>query len=255
MNVKILKIVLGLFLFIFFMAPVVNYHTLDLEQAEKNIRIALEKREKMRAYLTGRFDQTKHPDFVIISERYSMGGVRMYLRKEAYADFIRMHQAAARDGVNLLIASATRNFDYQTMLWNRKWSTYRGDEVERFNKILEYSAAPSTSRHHWGTEIDINGADPAYFSTPVGIRVYDWLSKNAKDYGFCQTYNEKGGDRMTGYNEEKWHWSYLPLARDFTQEYKEIVNEEDIYGFGGDTLVAELNLIENYVLGINPECL
>jgi len=265
-NIKVLKIVLGLFLFIFFLAPVLNHDNLDLEQQEINEKLALEKIAEKRAYLTGRFDQTKHEDFVVISEQYSMGGNKMYLRKEAYADFIKMRKAASRDGINLLIASATRNFDYQRGLWNRKWSGASlvegknlsvsiSSELERFNKILEYSAAPSTSRHHWGTDIDINGAEPAYFDTPKGIAEYEWLTKNAKEYGFCQTYTAKGEERLSGYNEEKWHWTYTPLSRNFTKEYQTIVMEADIYGFSGEAQVPTLNLIENYVLAINPDCL
>ena len=79
--------------------------------------------------------------------------------------------------------------------------------------------------------------------------------KNTPLFGFCQTYNLKGNIRPTGYNEEKWHWSFLPLSRAFTQEYKKIITEEDIKGFLGDENVSALNLINNYVLAINPECL
>ena len=129
------------------------------------------------------------------------------------------------------------------------------DELARFKKILEYSAAPTTSRHHWGTDIDINDADPEYFETEQGKKEYEWLKANAPEFGFCQVYNTKDEGRMSGYNEEKWHWSYLPLAITLTQEYKEIVKEKDIFGFPGDEFVAEQNLIEDYVLSINPACL
>ena len=30
---------------------------------------------------------------------------------------------------------------------------------------------PGTSRHHWGTDIDFNSVDPAYFKTATGIKV------------------------------------------------------------------------------------
>jgi hypothetical protein len=126
---------------------------------------------------------------------------------------------------------------------------------ERFEKILEYSAVPSTSRHHWGTDIDINGVSPTYFDTAEGMKQYEWLKKNAPLFGFCQTYNLKGSLRATGYNEEKWHWSYLPLSVNFTEEYKRLVKDEDIKGFMGDEYVSEENLINNYVLSINPECI
>jgi hypothetical protein len=85
--------------------------------------------------------------------------------------------------------------------------------------------------------------------------VYEWLTKNASAFGFCQPYNKKGNTRTVGYNEEKWHWSYVPLAKTFTQEYKNLIQETEINGFMGDENVSKLNLINDYVLGINPECL
>ncbi len=37
------------------------------------------------------------------------------------------------------------------------------------------------------------------------------LTANAAKFGFCQPYNVKT-DRK-GYNEEKWHWSFMPLSK------------------------------------------
>jgi LAS superfamily LD-carboxypeptidase LdcB len=177
-----------------------------------------------------------------------------------------MVNAAKKEGMDLKIASATRNFDYQKNIWNNKWdgvtivngknlSTSMPDGLERFKKILEYSAAPGTSRHHWGTDIDINDANPQYFNSEKGQKIYAWLVENAPLFGFCQPYNQKGSGRPTGYNEEKWHWSYLPLAKSFTQEYKNLITDTDINGFLGDQYVVGQDLINNYVLSINPECL
>ena len=64
---------------------------------------------------------------------------------------------------------------------------------------------PSTSRHHWGTDIDINGFDD-YFSeeNKKANKEYRWLVINAPKFDFFQVYTEKGeGKRRTGYNEEK----------------------------------------------------
>jgi len=190
----------------------------------------------------------------------------MFLRKETLDAFLKMAEAADKDMIDLKIASATRNFDYQRGIWNNKWSGVTlvegndlsksiPDGLERFKKILEYSAAPGTSRHHWGTDIDINGAVPEYFATEKGQKVYEWLTKNAPSFGFCETYNLKGSARGTGYNEEKWHWSYLPLSQTFTQEYKNLIKNEDIKGFLGDEHVTSLDLINDYVLAVNPECI
>jgi len=179
------------------------------------------------------------------------------LRNETLNSFMEMSDAAAKDGVNLKIASATRNFEYQENIWNNKWNALPAsmDGLTKFKTVLDYSATPGTSRHHWGTEVDIDNANPQYFNTKEGKEVYNWLSKNASTYGFCQPYTAKGPERSTGYNEEKWHWSYVPLSKTFTEEYAKIISPSDLGGFDGDQYVPQLNLINNYVLGINPECL
>jgi len=218
-----------------------------------------------KTYLLGKFDPSVWPDFVQIPFEYTVARTKMYLRKETYASYEKMRNEALKSDIILNIASAARNFDYQKMLWNNKWNGITlvegqklpeifPDELERFRKILEYSAAPGTSRHHWGTDIDINGADSIYFDSEKGQKEYAWLHQNAWKFGFCQTYDQKGPNRASGYNEEKWHWSYLPLSVNFTEEYKNLIKEEDIKGFLGEEYVPSFNLINNYVLSINPDC-
>ena len=225
-----------------------------------------EKKAEQKIYLMGKFDPTQKESFVALPEEYNIGGYKMYLRKETLDAFSKMKAAASLDGVILKIASATRNFEYQKSIWNNKWTGFTivngknllksfPNELERFKKILEYSAVPGTSRHHWGTDLDINNANSEYFETKEGKKVYEWLIKNASTFGFCEPYNLKGTARLTGYNEERWHWSYVPLAKTFLQDYKNLIKEEDINGFNGDVYVSEQDLINDYVLSINPECL
>jgi LAS superfamily LD-carboxypeptidase LdcB len=113
---------------------------------------------------------------------------------------------------------------------------------------------PGTSRHHWGTDVDLNSMDPKYFDTEAGKKIYDWLKTNASAYGFGQPYCAKGADRATGYEEEKWHWSYLPIARQCTDAYQRKVKYSDITGFSGSETAEELKVIEDYVMGINKSC-
>ncbi|MES3031679.1 MAG: M15 family metallopeptidase [Patescibacteria group bacterium] len=270
LNINNFKRILPLLAFIFLLIPVATSSLLDFEQ-KKADQLALEKERlqkeaEQKIYLMGRFDPAERKDFVAVPTAYSIAPYQMYLRKETLNAFIDMAGAAHKDKINLNIASATRNFEYQKNLWNNKWngvtlvegkdlSKSIPDGTMRFEKILEYSAAPGTSRHHFGTDIDINGATPEYFETEKGKKVYEWLTENAPLFGFCQTYNLKGNSRPTGYNEEKWHWSYLPLARDLTEQYKNLIKDADIAGFDGDEYVSSLDLINNYVLSINPDCL
>jgi len=234
--------------------------------AEQQAQKKAEEQIQQKIYLMGEFNPTQREDFILIPPKYTTNENKMYLRKETLNAFLQMAEAANKDEIDLKIASATRNFDYQKNIWNNKWtgatlvdgknlSKSIPAGLERFKKILEYSAAPGTSRHHWGTDIDINDANPEYFNTEKGRQVYEWLVKNAPLFGFCQPYNLKGTGRPTGYNEEKWHWSYLPLSKTFTEEYKNLIKNEDIKGFLGDKYVPNLNLINDNVLGINPNCL
>ena len=270
MNKEFLKRTLPVIVFILFLIPVATSSLLDLEQKKANELISqrqkAEEEAEDRIYLMGKFDPAQRDDFILIPVEYTTDGNKKYLRKETYGAYLEMQKIAKMDGVELKIASATRNFDYQKNIWNNKWNSYTlvddqylsktiPDGLEIFKKILEYSAVPGTSRHHFGTDIDINNANPQYFNEESGKKVYDWLTKNAPLFGFCQTYNLKGSERLTGYNEEKWHWSYLPIAKELTQKYKKLIKEEDIKGFLGEEYVPFLNLINDYVLSINPDCI
>ena len=268
-----LKRILPALAFILLLIPIATSSLFNLQQKKANEMILEQKRAQKEAeentlkkiYLTGKFDPAQRDDFATVPAEYDIGGYKMYLRKETLKAFLDMAEAAAQENIKLSITSATRNFDSQRDLWNNKWNgitdIYGQDESaktegeERFNKILEHIAVPGTSRHHWGTEIDINGPTLDYFTTEQGKKEYGWLSKNAPMFGFCQTYNFKGSNRIVGYNEEKWHWSYLPLSKNFTQEYKNLIKDSAISGFDGDQYVSGKDLINNYVLSINPDCL
>lgn len=227
-----------------------------LENIQKEAQKIAKEKAEQKIYLMGKFDPSLREDFAPVPAEYNVSGYKMYLRKEALIAFSKMRAQAEAEGIILSIASATRNFDYQKDLWNKKWTTFTFvDGIARFKKILEYSAVSGTSRHHWGTDIDINDATPEYFNTEDGKKVYAWLTKNAPHFGFCQVYTAKNTERTNGYNEEKWHWSYLPLAKDFTEKYKKLISEKEISGFLGDEYVIDQNVITNYVLSINPECL
>ncbi|MEL6670390.1 MAG: M15 family metallopeptidase [Bacteroidota bacterium] len=220
------------------------------------------------SFLLGQFDPAKHANFARIADAHSAGSARgAYLNKEAYRAFVDMYDAAKADGVRLTIRSATRNFYRQQQIWEAKWNGKRKqngeiltqttpDPVERARKILATSSMPGTSRHHWGTDIDINAFENSYFKSGQGKVEYDWLVAHAHEHGFGQPYTEKGPSplRETGYEEERWHWSYLPLARQYLADYEQQVKVEMISGFDGAQTAKEINVIENYVSGISPDC-
>ncbi|NRD21361.1 M15 family metallopeptidase [Winogradskyella eckloniae] len=177
----------------------------------------------------------------------------LFLDTVVYKAFIKMYNAAAEQGVTLKIISGTRNFNEQKAIWERKWEKYNTlRPMERAKKILEYSSMPTSSRHHWGTDLDLNSLSNSYFSSGKGQDIYNWLQTNANAYGFYQVYTEKTNGR-TGYNLEKWHWSYLPLAHEYLNFYNFNIAAKDINGFKGAELANELNIIEDYVNGISKK--
>lgn len=216
-------------------------------------------------YLMGQFAPEHHAEFVKIDRKYADRDA-LYMRAEAYEAFIEMWDAAQKDGIPLVIRSATRNFDYQKGIWERKWNGQTilsdgsnaardiEDDVERALKILEYSSMPGTSRHHWGTDVDFNAFENSYFERGEGKLVFDWLEQHAQDYGFARPYTTKGSDRPFGYNEEKWHWSYLPLSTKMTQDAQYQLTDEMIKGFKGDHTPEAIGIVEKYILGIHKSC-
>ncbi len=84
--------------------------------------------------------------------------------------------------------------------------------------------------------------------------IYKWLVKYAGKYGFGQPYTS---GRDSGYNEEKWHWSYLPLAKQFLQAWNTLYlsnpsafNRKNL--FMGSEYAGHLAPV--YVNSISREC-
>jgi zinc D-Ala-D-Ala carboxypeptidase len=215
-------------------------------------------------YLIGDVDPTRDPRFKRVPSRMA-GREGLYGQVEAVEALTSMAEAAKLDGVNLKVVSAFRSFDDQKRIWENKWDgTTRveggalpqtvPDPRARALKILEFSSMPATSRHHWGTDFDLNNLTNEWFDAGEGKQVYDWLAANAARYGFCQTYTKKGPDRPDGYSEERWHWSYTPLSGPMLAAYPDMAGYEHVTGFLGSGTAREIDVIGKYVQGVNPQC-
>ena len=208
----------------------------------------------IKSDLIGKNQPDSHKEFVKIESEYTNKS-QIYMRKAAYTAFKSMYWDAKKCGIQLEIISATRNFDYQKGIWENKWKRpkYAGwQDLDKIRDIMKYSSMPGTSRHHWGTDIDLNSLTNTYFESGDGLKVYNWLKNFGKDYGFYQTYTSKDKGR-TGYNEEKWHWSYMPLASEYLQLYQDSIKYQDLKGFSGSGSAANIKAIEEYVLGIDHD--
>lgn len=171
-----------------------------------------------------------------------------YIHRDVLEPFLEMHAAAAKEGINLDIISVTRPFREQQIIWETRWNRNINPE-DAAKEVLKYIAMPGTSRHHWGTDIDVIGTKLYIYETDWGKKAYKWMIDNANDFGFYQVYT---ADRETGYNEEKWHWTYFPVSKQYQIQYREKINYSNIVGFPGWETAEKLNVIDNYVFGINP---
>jgi predicted deacylase len=99
---------------------------------------------------------------------------------------------------------------------------------DRLREILRFSSLPGTSRHHWGTEVDLNSVKPAEWepaakSKPAGrfFALGQWLQANAPSVGLVQAYTP---GRSGGYEPEAWHYSYAPISVGLRERYNKQVN-------------------------------
>jgi LAS superfamily LD-carboxypeptidase LdcB len=62
-------------------------------------------------------------------------------------------------------------------------------------------------------------------------------------------YTDKSKGR-TGYEAEKWHWSYMPVSSVMLDAFNELVSTEDISGFDGSAVADSIQIIDQFVNGI-----
>jgi D-alanyl-D-alanine carboxypeptidase len=205
-------------------------------------------------FLMGKIDYAHHPDFVKLPDHMS-SKAHSYLQKVVVDSLRSMFIAAEKDGVHFVVISAARNFHDQKRIWERKWEAQviehpKKSKSEHALHILRYSSMPGTSRHHWGTDFDLNSLEPSYFQKGKGLKEYQWLQQHAESFGFYQPYNNAEG--RTGYQEEKWHWSFFPIANLLLEDYLANVKYSDIKEFKGSESAKEIQVISKYVQGIGP---
>lgn len=169
-------------------------------------------------------------------EAREIGGA---MHRAVVAPFTAMRQAALAAGIDLVPASAFRDFDRQLAIWNDKYTGRRPtagadgapldltplSAMQRVEAILRWSALPGASRHHWGTDLDLydRSAVPAgvgprleaaeYAPDGPFARASAWLERHAARFGFFRPYR----GRWSGVQAEPWHYSFAPVAHGAAQ--------------------------------------
>ncbi|MEC8098503.1 MAG: M15 family metallopeptidase [Bacteroidota bacterium] len=189
------------------------------------------------------------------------------LTKNTSLAFLDMQKAAKNDGIDLQIVSSFRTFNKQKNLWNKKFKRFsdEGNNTrESLNMILRYSAVPGTSRHHWGTEIDITDRNVIekhllnsnkFHNGGPFEPLHNWMMKNAHKYGFYLVYTDDK-DR-NGFLYEPWHYSYKPDAIEIIKSYD--IRTGFAYFKTTNVSGSEIidinfwnNYMQKYFFGINP---
>ncbi|MCL1060035.1 M15 family metallopeptidase [Shewanella gelidimarina] len=162
------------------------------------------------------------------------------LEQETANAFDRMRTAAEKEGLAIEICSAFRDFDRQQLIWNAKASGTRvllnkdaqpvdidGKTAEQIMAlILLWSALPGTSRHHWGTDIDIFDSNKIskhdlqlipqeYQLNGPCYNLSLWLMSNAQHFGFYLPFQQG----LSGVSAEPWHLSYYPVSKHYVDAF------------------------------------
>ena len=94
----------------------------------------------------------------------------------------------------------------------------------------------------------------SWFESGEGLKLFNFMETTGKSFGFCRPYTRKDASRPEGYNEEKWHYSYMPISKHYTDFAEKHLNNSLIKGFLGSEVANEIDVVNNYVLGINRSC-
>lgn len=190
------------------------------------------------------------------------------MHKETSKALQKMTAAAAKENIKIEVVSAFRSFQRQKEIFESKYVRYTKQGLspkEAIEKIILYSTIPGTSRHHWGTDIDIidgHAKRPKdvllarnYHGTGPFCKMKEWLNTHAEHFGFYEVYTDAPA-RM-GFAYEPWHLSYAPISIPMLKAYKKldlksILTEENV--MGSEHFDAEFiaKYKQENILDINP---
>jgi len=141
-------------------------------------------------------------DLETVSFNYAIHNTK--LNKVALENFIKMADVAKKDNINLLITTAYRDYNFQSVLYNNYVKADGKDWADT------YSARPGYSEHQFGYSFDLTNKDYADFDEFEYTKEYEWLKENAYKYGFILRY-PKNKEYITGYQFEAWHYRYVGI--------------------------------------------
>ncbi|OIQ18144.1 M15 family metallopeptidase [Lacinutrix sp. MedPE-SW] len=193
------------------------------------------------------------------------------LLEEAHIAFKKLQKEALKSNIKIAAVSSYRSYSHQKRIWERKYKSNNTKGLTpkaNIKKIIEYSTIPGTSRHHWGTDIDIyqtNVKQPNSILQPKNYhdngsycKLKEWMDTNASYFGFHLVYTDISNRK--GFKYEPWHYSYKPLSQNFLKAYKKIdiskiLQNDNLLGSNYFTKEFINQYITQNILDINPELL
>lgn len=129
-----------------------------------------------------------------------VNGGNLLFHSKALPFLHRLIEAARFQGIELQVASAYRSFDTQSSLKAEYKVIYGAGTANQF------SADQGYSEHQMGTTVDFTTPQVGDISLAFQYSpAYEWLKKNAYQYGFVLSYPE--GNAY--YKFEPWHWRFV----------------------------------------------
>lgn len=202
-------------------------------------------------------------------EHSSLVGDSIKLEKNTFIAMEKMRKAALLDGIKIKVVSGFRDFERQKQIWNRKFKKFTNEnnlsDLDAIKEIIRFSTIPGTSRHHWGTEIDVIDEDfknekkllisNKYEEGGIFEKLKKWMDNNSQKFGFYLTYDNNINRK--GFEYEPWHYSYLPESKKYLESFLkidivEIISKVDIKGkeLFNEKFISDY--INNNILEINP---
>lgn len=193
------------------------------------------------------------------------------MHKDAKLAFQKMKDAALKDGINIEVVSSYRSFKKQKSIFENKYQRFLKEGLtptESISKTIEYSTIPGTSRHHWGTDIDIidaNSPKPKsvleeehFYGNGPYCKLKEWMDKNSESFGFYEVYTQNPSRK--GFKHEPWHFSFAPISIPMLKSYndldiKSILKEEKVIGNEYFTEDFIIQYKKENIMDINPNLL
>ena len=144
-------------------------------------------------------------ELIPINEKHQVAAI-------AYDDLVDMLEACRADGLQPVVCSSFRTYEYQDELYQNRIKRYvqAGNSLEKATALAgTVVAGPGTSEHQLGYALDIVDFDYQHLNeTQSRMPTQKWLMANSWQYGWILRYpNDKSA--ITGIIYEPWHYRYV----------------------------------------------